>query len=66
MKERLIQLLASANSGQITPICEERIGINLALLVGDVQTERFCDGVLNDFFKVGSICEWLKRLQRDR
>lgn len=34
----------------------------MALLVGAVRAERFCDGVLLDFFKKGAISKWLKRL----
>ena len=35
----------------------------LALLVGAVRAERFCDGALLGFFKDGSIRKWLERLQ---
>ncbi len=34
----------------------------LALLVGAVRAERFCDGALLGFFKDGSIHKWLERL----
>lgn len=34
----------------------------LALIMGVVRAERFCDGVLLDFFKSGSIVKWLERL----
>ena len=34
----------------------------LALIVGAVRAERFCDGALLEFFKDGSISKWLKRL----
>ena len=34
----------------------------LALIVGAVRAERFCDGALLDFFKNGSIRKWLIRL----
>ena len=35
----------------------------LALIVGAVRAERFCDGALLGFFKDGSITKWLKRLK---
>lgn len=35
----------------------------LALLVGAVRAERFCDGTLLGFFRDGSIRKWLERLQ---
>lgn len=35
----------------------------LALIMGAVRAERFCDGALLNFFKNGSIYRWLKRLQ---
>lgn len=34
----------------------------MALIIGVVRAERFCDGVLLDFFKSGYISKWLKRL----
>ena len=34
----------------------------LALIMGSVRAERFCDGALFDFFKNGSILKWLERL----
>lgn len=34
----------------------------LALLMGAVRAERFCDGALLDFFKSGYILKWLERL----
>ena len=34
----------------------------LALIVGAVRAERFCDGALRSFFENGSIKKWLKRL----
>ena len=34
----------------------------LALIMGAVRAERFCDGALFDFFKSGSILKWLERL----
>lgn len=34
----------------------------LALIMGAVRVERFCDGALFDFFKSGSILKWLERL----
>ena len=35
----------------------------LALIVGAIRAERFCDGALLRFFKNGSIARWLERLQ---
>ena len=34
----------------------------MALIMGAVRAERFCDGALLGFFKDGSIRRWLKRL----
>ena len=34
----------------------------IALLIGAVRAERFCDGVLLGFFKEGCILRWLARL----
>ena len=34
----------------------------LALIVGAVRAERFCVGVLLDFFQSGCILKWLERL----
>jgi hypothetical protein len=34
----------------------------MALIMGAVRAERFCDGALLGFFKDGSIKKWLKRL----
>ena len=34
----------------------------LALIIGAVRAERFCDGALMGFFKDGSIEKWLMRL----
>lgn len=35
----------------------------MALLLGAVRAERFCDGALLTFFKNGSILRWLQRLE---
>ena len=35
----------------------------MALIVGAIRAERFCDGVLLGFCEDGSITKWLKRLQ---
>ena len=35
----------------------------MALLLGSVRAERFCDGALLAFFKNGSILRWLQRLE---
>lgn len=35
----------------------------MALLVGAVRAERFCDGALLSFFKNGCILRWLRRLE---
>ena len=34
----------------------------LALILGAVRSERFCEGALLDFFKSGCILKWLERL----
>lgn len=34
----------------------------MALIMGAVRAERFCDGALLEFFKDGSIKKWLERL----
>ena len=34
----------------------------LALIMGAVRAERFCDGALLDFFKSGCILKWLERI----
>lgn len=34
----------------------------IALLIGAVRAERFCDGALLGFFEEGSILRWLERL----
>lgn len=35
----------------------------MAMIMGAVRAERFCDGALLGFFKDGSILKWLERLQ---
>ena len=35
----------------------------MALLVGAIRAERFCDGALLGFCKDGSVAKWLKRLK---
>ena len=35
----------------------------MALIMGAVRAERFCDGALLDFFKSGYILKWLERLK---
>lgn len=35
----------------------------MALIIGAVRAERFCDGALLGFFKDGSIRRWLERLK---
>ena len=35
----------------------------VALLVGAVRAERFCDGALLDFCESGSVIKWLRRLE---
>ena len=35
----------------------------LAMILGAVRAERFCDGALLRFFKNGSIARWLERLK---
>ena len=34
----------------------------MALIVGIIRAERFCDGVLLDFFENGCIAKWISRL----
>ncbi|WP_374998453.1 DUF6508 domain-containing protein [Bacillus sp. BR_10] len=36
----------------------------LALIMGVLRAERFCEGVILDFFKNGTIVKWLERLER--
>ncbi|WHF27843.1 DUF6508 domain-containing protein [Bacillus altitudinis] len=36
----------------------------LALIMGVLRAERFCEGVILDFFKNGAIVKWLERLER--
>ena len=35
----------------------------MALIIGAIRADRFCDGVLLDFFKKGCIKKWLLRLK---
>lgn len=35
----------------------------MALLMGAVRVERFCDGALKEFVENGSITKWLERLK---
>lgn len=35
----------------------------LALIMGAIRAERFCDGALLSFFKKGTIVNWLERLK---
>lgn len=35
----------------------------MALILGAIRAERFCDGALNTFFESGCIDKWLLRLQ---
>jgi len=35
----------------------------LALLMSVVRADRFCEGVLYEFFKNGCILRWLERLE---
>lgn len=35
----------------------------LALIIGAVRAERFCDGALFEFFESGCILKWLERLR---
>ena len=36
----------------------------MALIIGAIRAERFCDGALLDFFENGRIIKWLSRLQQ--
>ena len=35
----------------------------MALILGAIRAERFCDGTLKDFLELGCIEKWLLRLQ---
>ena len=35
----------------------------MALIIGAIRAERFCDGALLEFFENGSVAKWLSRLQ---
>ena len=35
----------------------------MALIIGAVRAERFCDGALLDFLDTGCILKWLQRLE---
>lgn len=35
----------------------------VAMIMGAVRAERFCDGALRNFFRTGTITKWLRRLQ---
>ena len=35
----------------------------VAMIMGAVRAERFCDGALLNFFRTGTITKWLRRLQ---
>lgn len=35
----------------------------MALLLGAVRAEKFCDGALLEFCKCGAVKKWLERLQ---
>ena len=43
-------------------VSEQNAECILALILGAIRAERFCDGALLSFFKNGSIEKWLKRL----
>ena len=58
-KNKMIRWQAGATQ-QLTSLNAQCV---LALLMGAVRAERFCDGALLDFFKSGYILKWLERLQ---
>lgn len=35
----------------------------MALIMGAIRADRFCDGALRDFFKSGCMLKWIQRLQ---
>lgn len=49
----------SMNNTDVSNLNEQCV---LALIMGAVRAERFCDGTLLDFFKSGYILKWLERL----
>lgn len=51
-----VESMKNADVSNLTAQCM------LALIMGAVRAERFCDGVLLDFFKSGCILKWLERL----
>ena len=53
----------SSQSMSEADISKANVTCVLALLVGAIRAERFCDGALLGFFKDGSIRKWLERLQ---
>ena len=55
--ERDIESMKNAGVSSLDAQCV------LALIMGAVRAERFCDGALLDFFKSGSVLKWLERLK---
>ena len=53
----------SSQSMSEADISKANVTCVLALLVGAIRAERFCDGALLGFFKDGSIRKWLGRLK---
>lgn len=47
---------------QITDVSSLEGKTVMALIVGAIRAERFCDGALLDFLENGSITKWLERL----
>lgn len=52
-----------ADSMKSADVSDSNAQFVLALIMGAIRAERFCDGALLDFFKSGSIQKWLERLQ---
>lgn len=51
--------MESMKNAEVSNLDEQCV---LALIMGAIRAERFCDGALFDFFKNGSILKWLERL----
>ena len=50
-------------SMKVADVSEMDIQGVLALLMGMVRSERFCDGSIMDFLKSGVVLKWLERLK---
>lgn len=52
--------MESMKNAEVSNLDEQCV---LALIMGAIRAERFCDGALFDFFESGFILEWLERLK---